>query len=368
MNALRLLTALLGLLLCLSLETALLAAEEIIKDAQGMDCHVYLPDDFDPDKTYQLMVGVHGAGRSNGRGAGGIAGWAKRGDVIVIGPAFETKGERPYQNGDGIHAQKLIKLFRELGEKYKLRDKMFLHGFSGGSQFTHRFTLLHPEYVCGVSAHSGGSWATDGFGTVTSKARKIPFAVSCGEKDTGKSWGSAKYGRLDWFKHFVKELETNKLTYIADTWPDVGHRPSPGVQKLLKECFQLATGLPGQSATESVEISNQWVNLDMLPDAKPLGQHSPNKPYADPHKLRKAAQAAFAIADKQTVADEKLVYFMEQYPPLLWREMDGSTRLLEQCRAAAARWKKKAEDLGSFDGEVKRRYERFSQGLAGGGS
>ena len=121
------------------------AGEEMIKDSQGMDCFVYTPDPVDAAKTYQLVVGVHGA-RGKGNGAAGMADWAKRGDVIVIGPSFDTKNENPFQNGDGIHADKLIALFEGLGKHYKLRDKMFLHGFSAGSQFVHRFAMNHPKH------------------------------------------------------------------------------------------------------------------------------------------------------------------------------------------------------------------------------
>jgi predicted peptidase len=56
------------------------AAETVIKDKQGMDCHVYTPDPVVPAKTYQLVVGVHGAG-GKGNGAAGMKGWANRGDV-----------------------------------------------------------------------------------------------------------------------------------------------------------------------------------------------------------------------------------------------------------------------------------------------
>ena len=365
MNTLPLLS-LLAVSLSLPMTAHLHAAEEIIKDAQGMDCHVYLPDDFDASKTYQLMVGVHGAGRSSGKGAGGLAGWAQRGDVIVIGPAFQTKGDRPYQNGDGVHAEKLIKLFKDLGKRCRLNDKMFIHGFSGGSQFSHRFAMNHPQYVCGVSAHSGGSWATDGYGNISSSAKKIPFAISCGEKDTGKSWGGAKFGRLEWYKRFEKEMNSKKFTYIGKTWPDVGHRPAAGMQDLLRQCFQISTGLPGKSATETVEIGTDWKNLSGLPTTKTHsgGGNSANMPYADPSKLAKAADAAFAIANRETVPDEKLVFFMEKYPPILWRERSGSRKLLEQCEAAAMRWKRKAEDADNFDGNAKKRFEKFTNGLS----
>ena len=65
--------------------------------------------------------------------------------------------------------------------------------------------------------------------------------------------------------------------------------------------------------------------------------------------------------------DDKLIFFMEKYPPVLGKDRMGSEKLLTQCEAAAKRWKKKAEDAGTFSGDVKKRYDKFSNGLAGSG-
>lgn len=337
------------------------AEERIIVDDQGMHCHVYLPEPLDPTITYQLLVGVHGAG-GKGVGAAGLKGWADRGDVIVIGPSFQTKGERPYQNGDGPHAEKLIQLFTELGKEYRLEEKMFLHGFSGGSQFVHRFAMLHPSYVCGVSAHSGGSWATDGFGTISTKAKKIPFAISCGEKDTAMSFAGAKFNRLKWYERFRDEIDKKGFCYAGAVWPDVGHRISPGAWDLMRECFQLATGLPGRSATGRVEISDLWKNLDEIPNAQPA-QPTTRVPYVNPAKLSRITTAAFAKADEEEIPTEKLVTFMEQYPPILWKDEAGAKNLLKQCERAAKEWKEAIEKSGNFGDEARRKYERFSRGL-----
>ncbi len=252
----------------LVLATDASAAERIIKDMHDMDCYVYTPDDIDPAKTYQLVVGVHGAG-GNGKGAGGMKGWADRGDVIVIGPSFVGKGPGPlYQDGNGPCAEKLVRLFEGLKKEYKLRDQMFLHGFSGGSQFVHRFTMNFPAYVCGVSAHSGGSWATDGYGQINPMARQIPFAISCGQDDTKKAWGEAPYTRLEWFQRFHAALQQGGFCHIAKEWPGVGHKICPEAWNLTKQCFQLATGLPGESATEEIAISDEWKNR-VIPRGKP---------------------------------------------------------------------------------------------------
>ena len=341
------------------------AAESVIKDSQGMDCHVYTPDVIDPAITYQLVVGVHGAG-GRGNGAGGMSGWAKRGDVIVIGPSFETKGERPYQNGDGVHAEKLLALFETLKKSHKLREQMFLHGFSGGSQFVHRFTMLHPKVVCGASAHSGGSWATDNHGTISMAAKKIPFAISCGQKDVAFSFPGALYNRLEWYERFLKEIDEKGFCYIGATWPDVGHSMSAGAWELVMQCFQLATGLPGQSATETVVISRAWKNLDAIPGKSSARTSSPaaaSSGSVDPAEVDKMAQAAFKRADVEKVPDELLVGFMKKYPPALWKDKPGSAKLLGQCQAAAHAWYKAAKEKGQMSAAAEVEFRRFSQGL-----
>ena len=353
MKILRSLCLLLGLAISVSS-----AGEEIIKDSQGMDCHVYTPDPVNPETTYQLVVGVHGAG-GKGNGAAGMKGWAQRGDVIVIGPSFETKGDRPYQNGDGIHAEKLIALFDGLKKQHKLRDKMFLHGFSGGSQFVHRFAMNHPKVVCGVSAHSGGSWATDNYGNISNSAKKIPFAISCGEADVAKSFPQAPFTRMEWFGRFRDEIDKKGFCHIAATWPDVGHRISPGAWDFAKQCFQLATGLPGESATEEVEISGEWNNLDEIPKIAPPAKP---KPPVVPTIPEATARAAFAKADAETIPDKNLVIFMRKYPPAIWKDKPGAGKLLGQCEGAAKRW------LDAAGGEImsasaKQDFEKFSGGL-----
>jgi hypothetical protein len=104
---------------------------------------------------------------------------------------------------------------------------------------------------------------------------------------------------------------------------------------LTRQCFQLATGLPGKSATEEVAISAEWKNLDGLAK-KPL----PAKPATSelPTMPEETARAAFAKADAEKIPDDKLIAFMQKYPPILWKDKPGSAKLLEQCRNAAQNW------------------------------
>jgi poly(3-hydroxybutyrate) depolymerase len=339
-----------------------IAGETVIKDSQGMDCFVYTPDPLVAETVYQLVVGVHGAG-GKGNGAAGLKDWAKRGDVIVIGPSFVSKGERPYQSGEGDHADKLIDLFNDLKKDHKLRDKMFLHGFSGGAQFVHRFAMRHPELVCGVSAHSGGTWSTDNHGQISNSARKIPFAISCGEKDTAKSFPGSPFTRIEWFGRFRDEIERKRFPHIAAAWPEVGHSISPGAMDLAKQCFQLATGLPGESATQEVPISGAWKNIAEMVKSPPAAP-APRTPAVNQAELEGVSRAAFAKADAGEIPDDKLIVFMRKYPPVLWKDKPGSAKLLAQCERAAIRWHRATTASGSWHRAAKADFTHFTQGLA----
>ena len=215
------------------------AAKELrYKCAMGRDCFLYVPDETDANRTYWLVVGVH-AYRGKGKGAGGLAGWVKKGNCIVVGPSFPNG----YQTLGHESDKQLIGVIGELHKKHKLHKKAFVYGFSGGSQFAHRFAMKYPELVAGCASHSGGSW-----GTVSPKARGVLFAVSTGEADGGRLAGA---------KRFFGLLEAGRFHHIARIWPGVGHRKSPGSRRITRECFELVTtGLyPGQKEAMDKEIA-----------------------------------------------------------------------------------------------------------------
>ena len=127
---------------------------------------------------------------------------------------------------------------------------MHMHGHSGGAQFAHRFAFAHPERVLGVSAHSAGTWATgERFGKINPRARHIPFLVSCGEKDTQKAFRKSPKTRIDWYHAFAAELQKQRFTVYATTWPEHGHAvPMSLYARQLKECFLLgARRVPPES-------------------------------------------------------------------------------------------------------------------------
>ncbi len=210
------------------------------KDEAGRDYFVYTPNTIDPDKTYTLVVGVHGY-RGKGNGAGGYAGWVNQHDVIVLGPTYDSDGYQYLQKGSD---QQTIDLIKQLHKAYTLHDKIFIAGFSGGSQYAHRFAMKYPDLVAGCAAHSGGTWATGDYAeraVPNPKARGVLFVISCGENDTKKSFGEAPFGRLEWAKKYETMLDKGGFIYDAQYWPGVGHSQSSGAKQQTLDCFIAST-------------------------------------------------------------------------------------------------------------------------------
>lgn len=255
---------LLALLVCPMLE----AKEEQRKCAMGRDYWLYTPDNMDMKKTYWLVVGVHGF-RGNGKGAAGLAGWVKEMDnVIVIGPTFPSTGPY-YQDLQGETDKQLLDLHKALQKEFKLQDKLFLYGFSGGSQYAHRFTNKHPKYVIGVSAHSGGSWDEG----PDAAAKSVLWTISCGLKDTALSMPDSKMSRIDFFRAFYASMGKAKGFTSKPFVTDQGHRPSGEVSSNTKECFRAAsTGLfeYQREATKGMSVTQReaWILKDTVLAAK----------------------------------------------------------------------------------------------------
>jgi poly(3-hydroxybutyrate) depolymerase len=242
---------LIPLLLVLCLSIASFAAETQFKDSEDQTAYLYTPADRPAEgKTYWLAVGVHGAG-GDGKGGGGIGHWAKD-DVIVLGPSFlqpkwdETTPKpvglppESYQMCGPTHEAKLKALIAEVGKTWKLRPRVFLHGFSAGAQFVHRFAMKNPELVAGVSAASAGSWSTRGFGEINPAASQIPFAISCGQYDREKSGPSSPLNRVDWMQEFAKALREAHFDVESRVIMNTGHKVTADTMALAETCFQRA--------------------------------------------------------------------------------------------------------------------------------
>jgi len=230
------------------------AVETILTDVESQKAYLYTPTDKPIEgKTYWLAVGVHGAG-GEGKDGGGIGYWAKD-DVIVLGPSFlqpkrdenAPKTEGPpldsYQMCGPTHEAKLKALIAEVDKTWKVHPKVFLHGFSAGAQFVHRFAMKNPEMVAGVSAASAGSWSTRGFGEINPAASRIPFAISCGQHDREKSGPDSPLNRREWMEEFAKALQDQHFDVASRVIPNTGHKATADTMALAEVCFERARAM-----------------------------------------------------------------------------------------------------------------------------
>lgn len=227
---------------------------EKFQDKYGRDYFVELPEGYDSSKKYWLFVIVHGYKQKGDQIIGLHKKFAFKDKVITVSPSFPWSPEMGgyYQGLGGNSDKQLIEIFKTLSEKHNLHDRMLLWGHSGGSQYTHRFAMVHHKYVLACASSSGGTW-----GAPSKKAAYIPFAISCGEKDTSKSVASAPMGRLDWYRSYREQMLKSKMFFTDKVIPDMGHGVGKWCYSVTDELFSLATtGLyPGQRETFEQEIN-----------------------------------------------------------------------------------------------------------------
>jgi len=135
-------------------------------DARFSYC-LYVPPGFATAATPpELIVAMHGTGRSFTEYRNALAEFGRWNNCIILAPLFPA-GVRGDGNRDGFkymaegdirYDRVLLAMVDEIGEKYGRRfDRFALFGYSGGGHFAHRFLMLHPDRLWAVSIGAPGS-------------------------------------------------------------------------------------------------------------------------------------------------------------------------------------------------------------------
>lgn len=128
---------------------------------------LFIPEGYDEngDQEYPLVVLVHGTERSPSTYLRNYEDFANEHDVILMAPMFPvgTHGRYGLENYKLLEFEGmrydllLLSMIDEVATKYRLdSSNFFLHGFSGGGHFAHRFLYLHPHRLRGVSVGAAG--------------------------------------------------------------------------------------------------------------------------------------------------------------------------------------------------------------------
>ncbi len=122
-----------------------------------------------------LLVAVHGWNRGVDNHYKLLQPVADALKAYLITPLFDETTFADYQRlgrrGKGQRADlALLSLLAEVKNRFNT-TRCFLHGFSGGAQFAHRFLFAHPSAVSAVAITSAG-WFT-----CLDRQRKFPFGL-----------------------------------------------------------------------------------------------------------------------------------------------------------------------------------------------
>jgi len=323
------------------------------------DGYYMVPDDIPEGSKLWVMVDVHGAGGlRKEKPTSVLTKLVAPEPVIVIVPSFTTG----YQSGSGKWAAQLVKNFKAVQKSYKVHDKMFIHGHSGGSQFAHRFAFTNSKYVIGVSAHSSGSWATGGqFGSISTRAKSIPFTISCGEKDTGFSVKGYPHTRIEWYKIFAKDMQKKGFVVAHQTWPNAGHGVSPSLYgPQLKECFDLATkGIKPESKV--------WAgDVDSMADAarKEYGGNTGGSKLGEKKRPVAIQKMQTKVAAGNNPEQLTTLQFLFKHPASDWAGVEGFQELKSHCKKVAQQYLDDRKENGKpLGGRTLSKFKKATDGL-----
>jgi poly(3-hydroxybutyrate) depolymerase len=237
---------------------------------------LYVPEDLGPDRA-PLVVIQHGTERNFLLYRDHLASFANEYGAVVLAPLFPAGIIEPgdlhnfkFIDYHGIrYDEVLLAMVAEVAERYPVdADKFYLHGFSGGGQFAHRFFYLHPDRLAGVSIGAPGRitqiddsqpwWLgtkdfEQRFGRSIDYAalRKVPVLMVVGDQDVD-TWEINNPGEPNWLDgaertgktriERLRTLERNFVSHGIDVRfalvPGVGHRGSltlPPVREFFAE-------------------------------------------------------------------------------------------------------------------------------------
>lgn len=137
-----------------------------LNDPRFSYCTYFPPDLHGARADTELVVVVHGTGRTFTQYRDAFSEFARWNNCVVLCPLFPVgvlgdgnrDGFKQIREGDIRYDEVLLGMVSEVGKKFgKDFQRFALSGYSGGGQFVNRFCYLHPKRLWAASIGAPGS-------------------------------------------------------------------------------------------------------------------------------------------------------------------------------------------------------------------
>ncbi len=199
---------------------ALARSSKLLKEIEGRSNQpvVLLPEGFDPQKKYPLLIAMHGYGGEpvNFSKAFRAAG-SKKGYIVCCPYAPEVMGKNSFNWGEWEPADKrIMESIAFLKAKYQIDEKrMIIAGFSQGGYYSYYMGLKHPDLFIGAIPIGPGYDSDLEPMLAGAAAAKMKFYVLMGELEPEE--------RIDDNIRAIKQFTRAGITASFNFFSGVGH-------------------------------------------------------------------------------------------------------------------------------------------------
>lgn len=143
-------------------------------DGTSQPYSLYLPENYNPQKTYGLIVALHGYTNNEYGITKGFGDWRPN-DLIIVG-AY-GRGDMGYRS---IGEQDVLDIMERMKESFHIDpDRVYLTGISMGGMGTWRIGQFYADRFAAIAPFCG--WSTPDF---AENLQHVPMMIVHGDKDT----------------------------------------------------------------------------------------------------------------------------------------------------------------------------------------
>ena len=192
---------------------------------QPAEYYLYVPTNYSSDREWPLFIGMHGSGGS------GLDCWnlwqtyAEEEGYILLCPSIPGDAAQGYRSD--VAENIVWKTVGEVQKQYRVSQRMFFAGVSGGAYFVQIFAAHYPNHVSGLAILSTGYVGPE-------MQARVPVLVAIGGADNPAS--------IQANEELVASLTRNGFDVQYKVFPLVGHRVTNEGRKLTIELFRKTIG------------------------------------------------------------------------------------------------------------------------------